>query len=440
MGRGGPLRGLPCPRCETVLEPLSSDAGNGPDVGVRRLFCPGCGETFRARRRGRDGDSPDAGALDPAVAAEPPPVGSFSLLWRGWALRSIEWSYRLGVLAGSTALLATGGCVPVVQGWLRDEIDSWGGVLEALGGVHVVTEVQDPDGDLGPVLARADAPPLFAAVDDVARRLRVRPPGQIRLTYLPCCGVVAWGRRSQALILGLPLLRVLTHAELRAILAHELAHLARGDATGAARSVRFVEALGRRSEPGGATGPTACSGSGPGPAGALVLDADRSPDRARGQEIRADRSAAAIAGGSAAASALVKVAVVQPLFREVLEHYDPNLPDAPNLYAFFRTFWFRLSPEIHTEMRLTLLANGAGTDDPAHPPRPDRLALVQSYPDLSHNNHQADTAPGHHRPGAAPRIPRAGAPQLASTPFPRSSPASSTRRGPDRDQSDGSRR
>src|SRR6202035_5154493 len=45
---------------------------------------------------------------------------------------------------------------------------------------------------------------------------------------------------------------------------------------------------------------------------------------ARGQELRADRSAAAIAGGSAAASALVKVAVVQPLFREVLWSYDPN--------------------------------------------------------------------------------------------------------------------
>ena len=102
-------------------------------------------------------------------------------------------------------------------------------------------------------------------------------------------------------------------------------------------------------------------------------------------------AAAAIAGGSAAASALVKVALVQPLFREVLEHYDPNVPEAPNLYAFFRTFWFRLPPEIHTELRLSLLANGTGTDDPAHPPLPDRLALVQSYPDLS--NHQADTAP-----------------------------------------------
>jgi Zn-dependent protease with chaperone function len=322
------------------------------------------------------------------VAAEPPPVGSLSLFWRGWALRSIECSYRLGVLAGSITLLALGGFVPVVQAWLRDELDSWGGVLETLGGVHVVTEVQDPDGDLGPVLARADAPPLFAAVDEVARRLGVRSPGQIRLTYLPCCGVVAWGRRSQALILGLPLLRVLNHAELRAIVAHELAHLARGDATGAARSARFVEALGRALDQAGDRVH--------GPLGAWAQTCRRWASRliapiARSQELRADRAAAAIAGGSAAASALVKVALVQPLFREVLEHYDPNLPEVPNLYAFFRTFWFRLPAEVHAEMRLSVLANGTGTDDPAHPPLPERLALVQSYPDLA--NHQADTAP-----------------------------------------------
>ena len=54
--------------------------------------------------------------------------------------------------------------------------------------------------------------------------------------------MVAWGR-SRALIIGLPLFRVLTQGELRAIVAHELAHLARGDATAAARSARFVEAL-----------------------------------------------------------------------------------------------------------------------------------------------------------------------------------------------------
>ena len=65
---------------------------------------------------------------------------------------------------------------------------------------------------------------------------------------------------------------------------------------------------------------------------------------ARGQEARADRMAAIIAGGGAAALALVKVAVVQPLFREVLERYDPTDPDFPNLYVFLR-----LLTDLHEE-------------------------------------------------------------------------------------------
>src|SRR5208282_784536 len=53
-----------------------------------------------------------------------------------------------------------------------------------------------------------------------------------------------------------------------------------------------------------------------------------------------------------------KVAVVQPLFREVLEHYDPNHPDFPNLYSFFRTFWYRLPVESVSAMRLRVLSAG----------------------------------------------------------------------------------
>ena len=141
----------------------------------------------------------------------PRPLGPVALFWRGATLRGLEWTYRVGVVAGSATLLALGGFVPVARGWLKDEIVDRAGLLEALGGVLVVTETRDPDADLGPVLDRTDAPLLFASVSDVAKRLNVKPPGQIRLTYLPACGVVAWGR-SQALILGLPLLRVLTLA------------------------------------------------------------------------------------------------------------------------------------------------------------------------------------------------------------------------------------
>ncbi|WP_406695099.1 M48 family metalloprotease [Singulisphaera sp. Ch08] len=376
MERGQPPRGLLCPGCGSGLEPLDEVAGD-----EHRLRCAHCRETFRARRR-----EPTDELAAARSNTEPPPPGSFSLFWRGIALRWLENAYWAGILIGAAGQIALGGFLPVVQGWLRDEVRGWGGVLETLGGVHVITETRDPDADLGPVLARSDAPLLFSAMDDVARRIGVKPPGQVRLTYLPCCGVVAWDR-SRALILGLPLLRVLTMAEMRAILGHELAHLARGDATRAARSVRFVEGLRQALD--------RAEGQEHGLLGYLARTCFRWSSRligpiARGQETRADRSAAAIAGGSAAASALVKVALVQPLFRQVLEHYNPDDPDAPNLYAFFRAFWYRLPAEVHTAMRLQVLTS-RDTYDPAHPPLPDRLALLQSYPDPASAN--GDTIP-----------------------------------------------
>jgi hypothetical protein len=114
---------------------------------------------------------------------------------------------------------------------------------------------------------------------------------------------------------------------------------------------------------------------------------------ASGQEARADRSAAVVAGGSAAASALVKVAMVQPLFREVLEHFDPTESESENLYSFFRAFWYRLPTEVHTSMRLHILAGDETPNDPAHPALPVRLALLQAFPDSAGTNLAADATP-----------------------------------------------
>ncbi len=319
--------------------------------------------------------------------ARSPPVGGLGLAWRNWMLRLIERLYWTVTLAGTLAMLACGGIVPVMRAWLLNEIDDWSGVVARLGGLWFRVETLDPDSDLGPVLARVDAPQLFSTIDAVGRRLGVKPPGQVRLTYLPCCGVVAWGR-SRALIIGLPLFRVLTQGELRAIVAHELAHLARGDATRAARSARFVEAL-----------EMAMEREGPrlhGPLGAWARFCLRECSGliepvARSQEARADRLSAAIAGGSAASSALVKVAVVQPLFRELLQAYDPTDDGSLNLYAFFRAFWYRLPTETHTAMRLSVLTRRHDSADPAHPPLPDRIAALQSYPDPASSN--GDTQP-----------------------------------------------
>jgi len=370
MGRAsaGTTHGLQCPDCATDLE--SAPEGSN---GVLRLFCPGCGSRFRAalQSEAHERTTPEVTPLGPIT------VGPIALRWRALVLTILERLYWSVTIAGSMLLLALGGFIPVVRGWLGEEIYGWTDVVRTLGGIWFSAETSDPDSDLGPVLARVDAPLLFSSIDTVARRLGVRPPGQVRLTYLPCCGVVAWGR-SQALIIGLPLLRVLTQVELRAVLAHELAHLARGDATRAARSARFVEGLKLAIEQSGARAR--------GPLGAWARFCLREASWliepvARGQEARADRMAAIIAGGGAAASALVKVAVVQPLFREVLDHYDPNHPDFPNLYAFFRTFWYRLPIESVSAMRLQVLTSQHGTHDPAHPPLPDRLALIQAYAD-----------------------------------------------------------
>jgi hypothetical protein len=308
------------------------------------------------------------------------------LVWRNWVLRVLESVYWLGTFAGWLVMFAFGGFVPVGRRWLRNELSGWSDVVATLGGVWFPVVTQDPDSDLGPVVARVDAPLLFTTIDTVGRRLGVKPPGQVRLTYLPCCGVVAWGR-SRALLIGLPLFRVLTQGELRAIVAHELAHLARGDATRAARSTRFVEGLERAVENNGRHVW--------GPLGAWARFWLREASWliepvSRGQEARADRCAAAIAGGGAASSALVKVAVVQPLFREVLSAYDPNAPGSTNLYAFFRSFWYRVPADVHSAMRINVLASrDDDASDPTHPPLPDRVASLQSYPDRPGSNGDA---------------------------------------------------
>ncbi len=374
----GATHDLQCPDCATDLE-LGPEGSNG----VLRLLCPGCGGRFRAAipNTANHRAKPEVTPLAPIT------VGPLALRWRTLMLTILEHLYWTVTIAGSMVLLVFGGFVPVLRGWLDEEIYGWTDVVRSLGGIWFCAETSNPDSDLGPVLARVDAPLLFSSIDTVARRLGVKPPGQVRLTYLPCCGVVAWGR-SQALIIGLPLLRVLTQVELRAVLAHELAHLARGDATRAARSARFVEGLELAVEQ---AGPRAR-----GPLGAWARFCLREALRliepvARGQEARADRMAAVIAGGGAAASALVKVAVVQPLFREVLEFYDPNDPQFPNLYAFFRTFWYRLPMDSLSAMRLQVLTTQHTTHDPAHPLLPDRLASIQAYAD--HVSVNGDTQP-----------------------------------------------
>ena len=329
------------------------------------------------------------------------------------ALRSLEAAYHLGTLAISTVLFCLGGFIPVLSAWLDNRLRDCADIVRHLGGVRLDAVIRDPDADLGPPISRYDAPELFQIVQEVAARLGTRPPDQIRLTYLPCCGVTQW-RGGRALLVGLPLLPILTRAELRAILAHEIAHLARGDALCATCATRFLDALQRgldQSEP-SARGPLRYWAL-----LALRLGQAWIAPVARGQERRADRAAAQLAGGPAAASALVHTALVQPLFREVLDHYDPAQSAWPTLYGYFRAFWTRLPEPTLTALRHDLLARPAATRPlGSHPALLDRLQWVQAFPQIPTNpddKRPAATALGdleaqecalHNRLYATPRI------------------------------------
>lgn len=307
-------------------------------------------------------------------------IGGAGLRTRTAALAALEIAYGAGTNAMAAGLLIAGGFVPVLGRWLDDRLQGWSDVVRVLGGLPPAPEPRDPDADLGPVLGRSDAPPLFEQIDELARRAGVRPPGQVRLSYLPCCGVVAWGRRrrrTRALLIGLPLLHVLSAGELRAVLAHELAHLAHGDPTSAERSERFVGMLGRSLDD------PSRRGFGPLRAWARVCHAGGErwlAPLARAREERADRFAAAAAGGHYAASSLVKVALVQALFREVVDRYDPDRGegDARNLYSFFRTFWDRLPADVLAALRHGLMHQHEAADA-VHPPLVERLAKVQAF-------------------------------------------------------------
>ena len=85
----------------------------------------------------------------------------------------------------------------------------------------------------GRVVTRVEAPPLFDALDELQRQLRSAPFHEVlvvpecnaAVVQHPRLGVFGWPRNY--LLLGLPLLDGLSADEMRAVLAHEFAHLSR---------------------------------------------------------------------------------------------------------------------------------------------------------------------------------------------------------------------
>ena len=80
----------------------------------------------------------------------------------------------------------------------------------------------------GPRLNPAGQPRLFAELEGVARAVGESMPEEVYMTPEMNAGVLQRGRR-RVMVLGLPLMQVMTTSQMRAVLAHEFGHYYGGD-------------------------------------------------------------------------------------------------------------------------------------------------------------------------------------------------------------------
>jgi len=136
----------------------------------------------------------------------------------------------LGAVCLFAALFLVPGIrLPLDGGWL---LLLFGVLILVFGGWAVMrvlwVRLKPPEGRVVP---RCEAPALHAMIDDLRRRLGassfhrviITPACNAAVSEVPRLGVLGWPRHY--LQLGLPLLECLSATEIRAVLAHELAHL-----------------------------------------------------------------------------------------------------------------------------------------------------------------------------------------------------------------------
>ncbi len=232
---------------------------------------------------------------------------------------------------------------------LEFQVGIWllvGGVLMILFAISqaVVFLAVDPTPPEGRGLKPGEAPALGEMLDSLRRELQCRPFDDVRISMnfnagirdIPRLGLLGWPRTI--LELGLPLMSVLTPEELRAVLAHELAHHSARHARSGSRIYRLHATWGnvfhRMQRP-----TTSSFGRRIRWVAARFVDwywprlHARAMVLSRAQEYHADRVAAGVAGGSTLVSALWRMQCIAPwlaerFWIEVFQEAD-RMPEPP---------------------------------------------------------------------------------------------------------------
>ncbi|MGW1563031.1 M48 family metalloprotease [Streptomyces sp. NPDC002144] len=148
----------------------------------------------------------------PSPSRGPSPVREWLLIS---AMCTVAWLPRI---AAGVVLLIAGVALGVWQSALMPLIWVLIGCLRTALGRQPLP---------GRAVRPGDEPELAALIQDVAERLGFTAPLLVRIVPLPDAALGrtrAAGLRSYVLLLGLPLLRTLTAAQLAAVIGHELAH------------------------------------------------------------------------------------------------------------------------------------------------------------------------------------------------------------------------
>jgi Zn-dependent protease with chaperone function len=227
-------------------------------------------------------------------------------------------------------------------------------------------------------LSAAEAPALFALVNDVAAAVRTAPPDRLVLEH-GCSASVSelgpmMGRRERVLSLGVATLSALDVSELRALLGHELAHFAGGDTDYLAKVYAARAGMIRVMTEAEASG---------GPDDVvyhfyrwlfLRFERDGAP-AAREQELRADAVSARVAGSQTAHDSLVSDIAADAALGEWLRALESveTIAVPSNVYEGFRRY---LRSHAWRSQRDARLAEAyARPLDPLdrHPPHQQRL-------------------------------------------------------------------
>ena len=181
----------------------------------------------------------------------------------------------------------------------------------------------------GRKLSRVDAAPLFDLLDELASKAGIASPAEVHLVPTMDVAVTEVGgffgyKSTRILIVGLPVLELLTIQEARAVLAHELGHFVGGDTrlsgvlAYTVEMFRSVKQTVRRKRIG--SGMFGFAREFREHLGHLIVDAYAAvffrvmSASSRQQEIAADVLATRLAGRDAAKSALEKITLADPLY------------------------------------------------------------------------------------------------------------------------------